>query len=222
MIDRSFAYRNLLKFITRYLKKPDVCSGLGKLYESGEQDVWNQVLLASEVHQAQCYNLWYVTVHSKLNEFTKWAADNICFENFKYPSEYLYPSMDPEFPGSVLIGKPGNSSIHRNSWLLIPDYHTDFTYKIYNRGIKGYLNVDSVVKDKYSRQVFVSNNTAQLWKLQSLSENFVKILNVEHSEFLYGSLNNNTLIDNGRPVFTWSSNAELGPNAVWRLAYYSS
>jgi hypothetical protein len=222
VIQTTSNFQKTLKFVTKYLKFEDVCHGLDLLSKELYGDAWYSILLASEVYQSQCHDLWYLTIKFKMNPVTKWVSDEVCLENMFYEGEYLYPTNDnsKSNSGKVLVSKAGKHSENRKHWIFIPNLERDFTYKIYNRASKQYLNFD-LARKRNGRSTLVISDYAQLWKLEYLTENELEIKSVDFKETLYAYRGNSSTTDlDFAKTYTRKDILSLWENTIWRVSFW--
>jgi hypothetical protein len=95
-------------------------------------------------------------------------------------------------------------------------------YKIYNNGVRGYLNARYKLRDNQRRDVFVETVGDQdNWRFLEHSKNEYSLQNVKTGEYLYAILERNDRNlkysdDPGRTTFTWDYSKEaIDDSAIW-------
>jgi hypothetical protein len=157
-----------------------------------------------------------------MNPVTKWVSDEVCLENIFYEGEFLYPANDDSKSnnGKALVSKAGKLSENRKHWVFIPNLERDFTYKIYNRATRQYLNVD-LARKRNGRSTLVISDYAQLWKLEYLTENELEIKTVDFKETLYAYRGNSSATDlDFAKTYTRKDILSLWENTIWRVSFW--
>jgi hypothetical protein len=124
---------------------------------------------------------------------------------------------EPLHTGRALTEFSSEDPSNWRNWILKPVANTSGAiFKIFNAGLKGYLNARFRLEDSPYREVFVESVGDQdNWRIKEYDTLEFSFQNVKTGEYLYAMLDRNQETP-GRTTFTWDySKEKIDDAAIW-------